>query len=125
MSTLGLEPWGVRHGLVTKLVFRDLDDPLPPGVLQGPPEYGGEHFDVERSLTLYQDVYSFRSLRDRALWGDRPSRGIAINFAFLAAQLSDVAQRSGADAEVVRRLRGDAVAFSLVAEGGTRGRPGV
>lgn len=123
MSQLGLERWGVRHGLAVKLEFRDLDGDVPEGVVRGSPQFGAEYFDLDRSLKLYTDVYRFRSLRDRAIWQDRSTVNIPWHFYVLALQLGDVASQSGADPELVRRLQDDALAFEVVANGGPRGTP--
>ena len=71
MGQLGLEQWGVRHGLATKLILQpdEVLDEL--GLTRVLAELGGERFDVARSLALYDQVYSYRGLRDRSLW-DRP-----------------------------------------------------
>jgi hypothetical protein len=124
MRELGLERWGVRHGLATKLVIRNLEAPLPEGWVAGAPEYGGETFDLARSMALYQDVYGYRGLRDRAIWADRSTLNIPFQFYVLALQLSDAARIGGIDPEVVGRLEEDALAFQLVASGGSRGSPG-
>ncbi|HSM59461.1 MAG TPA: DUF2723 domain-containing protein, partial [Longimicrobiales bacterium] len=124
MNDLGLTRWGVRHGLATKLVLRDADGALPEGWVRGSPEYGAETFDLERSLRLYRDVYSFRGLRDREVWADRASLNIPWQYYALALQLSDAAALAGRRAELVRTLQSDAVSFQIVANGGSRGSPG-
>ncbi len=124
MSDLGMDPWGVRHGLAVKLQLRDLKAEQPEGLVQGSPEYGGEYFDMPSSLKLYQDVYRFRSLRDRAIWADRSTLNIPWYYYVLAMQMSDVALKADAGTEVVSRLQQDALAFQVVANGGTRGTPG-
>ncbi|MEX2466512.1 MAG: DUF2723 domain-containing protein, partial [Gemmatimonadota bacterium] len=121
LRDLGLERWGVRQGLVTKLVFRPLSDDPPEGLIRGRREYGGEWFDLDRSLELYRDVYSFRSLRDRAIWQDRSTLNIPWQYYALAAQLADVAEQAGLDDELVAQFEEDAVRFQVVAEGGLRG----
>jgi hypothetical protein len=124
MRELGLDPWGVRHGLAVKLELRKLDGPQPEEWVQGAPEYGGEYFALDRSLKLYQEVYQFRSLRSRDIWPDRSTNNIPFFYYALALQLSDAARIGGADPEVVARLQNDAVAFQVVAEGGPGGTPG-
>jgi hypothetical protein len=123
MRELGLGPWGVRHGLVTKLVIRDLSAEQPEGWITGAREYGGETFDLARSLALYKDVYGYRGLRERAIWADRSTLNIPFQYYVFALQLSDVARSGGTDPEVVQRLEADALAFQVVAGGGTRGTP--
>jgi hypothetical protein len=123
MRELGLSRWGVRHGLTTKLVIRDLSGDQPEGWIAGSPEYGGETFDLARSLALYQDVYRYRGLRDREIWADRSTLNIPFQFYALALQLADAARNAQSDEEVVRRLEADALAFQVVASGGSRGTP--
>ena len=119
LSELGLDPWGVRSGLTVKLVPRSLDGPQPAGLAQGSEAYGGAWFDLERSLTLYNEIYSFRGLRDRAIWQDRSTTNIPLQYYALALQLADAAQLAGYPAEVSERLQGDALRFQVVASGGS------
>jgi hypothetical protein len=74
-------------------------------------------------MRLYDEVYQFRGLRDRAIWPDRSTTMMPWQYYLLALQLSDVASAGGLDATVVQRLRDDAEAFQLVAQGGLRGMP--
>ncbi|HSG09007.1 MAG TPA: DUF2723 domain-containing protein [Longimicrobiales bacterium] len=124
MRELGLDPWAVRHGLAVKLELRDLDGEQPAHFVEGSPEYGGDVFHLERSLKLYQEVYQFRSIRDRPIWQDRATLNIPWFYYALALQLSDVARVGGADPEWVTRLETDALAFQVVAGGGPKGTPG-
>ena len=124
MNDLGLQPWGVRHGLAVKLELRDLKKEQPAGVVQGSPEYGAAYFHMPSSLALYRDVYRFRSLRDRPIWADRSTLNIPWYYYVLAVQLSDVSRKAGVDTETVSRLQQDALAFEVVANGGSRGTPG-
>ncbi|NIW36279.1 MAG: hypothetical protein GWN32_06995, partial [Gemmatimonadetes bacterium] len=55
LSDLGLERWGVRHGLTTKLELRSLERDQPDRLVQGSDRYGGVWFDLQRSLHLYED----------------------------------------------------------------------
>ncbi len=71
MGELGLHEWGVRHGLATKLMLRPQEELDELGYTEGPPELGAERFDVERSLTLYDEVYRYRGLLGRDIWPDR------------------------------------------------------
>jgi hypothetical protein len=124
MTDLGMDPWGVRHGLAVKLQLRDLKADQPEGVVQGSREYGGDYFDLAASLKLYQDVYRFRSLRDREIWADRSTLNIPWYYYVLAMQMSDVARVANEGTEVVSRFQQDALAFQVVANGGSRGTPG-
>jgi hypothetical protein len=123
MSQLGLEPWGVRHGLPVKLEFRRLEGPQATGLVRGSSAYGEEYFDLERSLKLYDDVYSYRGIRDRAIWQDRATLNIPWHFYALAVQLADVARNAGMDPALVKRLEDDAVAFKILSDGGVDGTP--
>ncbi|MDZ7780500.1 MAG: DUF2723 domain-containing protein [Gemmatimonadota bacterium] len=125
MRQLGLERWAVRQGLVSKLVFRQLEEEPPEGLVRGRESYGGEWFDLDRSLTLYRDVYRFRGIRDRAIWQDRSTLNIPWQYYALAVQLADVAESAGRDEALVAELEEDAAAFRLVAEGGRLGTPPV
>ena len=124
MSQLGLRPWGVRHGLATKLVLRDDEELDSLGYVDGLPELGGERFDVARSVELYRNVYTFRGLGLREVWPDRSTDMIPGQFYVLALQLADVLERSGGAPEFIRRLELDAAAFQITAEGGTVLLPG-
>ena len=121
MGELGLGEWGVRHGLATKLILQtdEVLDGL--GFTQIPDELGGERFDVARSLALYDQVYSYRGLRDRSLWTDRSTLNIPWQYYALALQLADAVERSAGSPEVAERLRLDAANFQITAEGGSRG----
>jgi hypothetical protein len=123
LRDLGLERWGVRHGLVTKLELRQLEEEQPEHLVQGRREYGAEWFDLDRSLTLYQDVYSFRGIKDRAIWQDRSTLNIPWQYFALAAQLSDVVDLTGRNGDLLTRLQEDALEFQAVAEGGVLGTP--
>jgi len=121
MGELGLGKWGVRHGLATKLVLQADEFLDGPGFTQLPTELGGERFDVARSLALYDQIYSYRSLRDRSLWADRSTLNIPWQYYALALQLADAVERSAGSPEVADRLRLDAENFQVTAEGGSKG----
>jgi transmembrane protein TMEM260 (protein O-mannosyltransferase) len=126
MSQLGLERWGVRHGLAVKLEMRNLENTPPrESWVQGSPEYGGEWYDLESSLMLYQDVYQFRGIKDRPIWQDRSTLNIPWQYYVMTLQLSDVARAAGVAEEEVLVLEDDAQNFQIVAQGGVRGTPGV
>jgi hypothetical protein len=125
LSELGLDPWGVRHGLTTKLEMRSLEQPPPEGLVQGSEPYGSGWFELDRSLGLYRDVYLFRGLRDRAVWADRSTLNIPLQYYVLALQLADAAEVGGRSPELVAALREDAMAFQIVGQGGTGGTPGL
>ena len=120
MSRLGLERWGVRHGLTTKLELRNLETDPHEGMIRGSPEYGSVWLDLEKSLKLYDEIYEYRGLRDRAIWADRSTTMMPYQYYVMALQLSDAAQLDGRSPELVQRLRDDALAFQEVAVGGQR-----
>ena len=120
MSRLGLERWGVRHGLTTKLELRNLETDPHEGMIRGSPEYGSAWLDLEKSLKLYDEIYEYRGLRDRAIWADRSTTMMPYQYYVMALQLSDAAQLDGRSPELVQRLRDDALAFQEVAGGGQR-----
>lgn len=118
LSELGLAPWGVRHGLATKLEPRPEREMARAGLVRGSESLGGSWFDLDRSLRLYEEVYLFRGLRDRMIWPDRSTSNIPMQFYVLALLLADAAEAAGRDAATVAALREDALAFRIVAEGG-------
>ena len=120
MSELGLHPWGVRQGLATKLVILPPDYLDAQGYTVGPPELGAERFDVPRSLELYDNVYSYRSIKDRTFWPDKSTLNIPWQYYALSLQLADALQRHEGSPEVVDRLRQDAAMFQVL----TLGTPG-
>ena len=119
LTELGLDPWGVRSGLTTQLVPRNLEGPQPEGVVRGSQPYGGAWFHLDRSLRLYDEVYAFRGIRDRPIWQDRSTVNIPLQYYALALQLADAAEQAGRPSELVERLRDDAVGFQRVANGGS------
>ncbi|MEJ2542284.1 MAG: hypothetical protein P8188_20350, partial [Gemmatimonadota bacterium] len=123
MNRLGLAPFAVRQGLVHKLEVRSLEAPPREGLVRGTEEYGGEWFDLPRTLRLWNEVYRFRGLRDRDIWFDRATLNIPWQFFALARRLADVGAEAGLPPEEVARFRDAAVAFRLVAGGGVRGTP--
>jgi hypothetical protein len=119
LSELGLRPWGIRHGLVTKLDPRGPAAMAREGLVQGSEPYGGTWFELDRSLHLWDEIYLYRGLRDRAIWQDRASDNIPAQYYAAALLMADAAEVAGTEAAVVTRLRADALAFQVVADGGT------
>ncbi len=119
LSELGLRPWGVRHGLATKLEPRGPSAMAREGLVQGSEAYGSTWFELDRSLLLWDQVYQYRGLRDRAIWPDRSTLNIPAQYYAMAVLLAEAAELAGSDASTITRLREDAVAFQLVADGGT------
>jgi len=119
LGKLGLEPWAVRHGLAAKLIPRNLDAPQDPDLVRTSDAVGGDWFDVERSLRLVDEVYSYRGYKDRLVWADRSSLNIPWYFYATAVQLSDAVSRwEKGTQERVLSLRQDADAFYQTAQGG-------
>ncbi|MEQ1858027.1 MAG: DUF2723 domain-containing protein [Longimicrobiales bacterium] len=119
LSELGLRPWGIRHGLATKLDPRGPGAMAREGLVQGGEAYGSTWFDLDRSLRLWDGIYMYRGLRDRSIWPDRSTLNIPAQYYAMTVLLADAAELAGADAATIARLREDAVAFQIVADGGT------
>lgn len=121
LGSLNLERWAVRHGLVAKLVPRDLEGAQDPGLVRIPDRLGGDWFDVPRTLALMEGVYSYRGFMDREIWADRASLNIPWYFYATALQLAGAVGRwEGGDEETVRRWQDRAAAFLVTAQGGRR-----
>ena len=121
MTELGLDPWGVRQGLATKLMLGPDGELDGMGFTKGRPEMGSERFDIPRSLELYDRVYSFRGLRDRKVWNDRASLNIPWQFYAMSVQLADAIETRHEQPDVVERLKQDAASFQTTALGGSEG----
>jgi hypothetical protein len=117
MRELGLHPWGVRHGLATKLEPRGSSAMSRPDLVQGSPDYGSTWFDLEHSLRLYDEVYMYRGIRDRPIWQDRSTQNIPLQYYAMALLMADAATAAGRN-DIVARLREDARGFQRVADGG-------
>ena len=120
LQTLGLGPFGVRHGIATKLVMRDLEGEAPEGWVEGSAQMGAEWFDVERNMTLVREVYRYRGLKDRELWQDRSTLGIPTQYQFLFVKLADVAAIESRPIEEVAALAEQAASMRVTALGGSR-----
>lgn len=118
MGRLGLDPWGVRQGLATKLVLRPRGADPPEGAVRSSDAFAGEWVDLPRSLALYRDVYLYRGLRDRALWPDRSTLNVPYYYYALALQLADLARQEGLDPSLIEGFENDAAAFRLLSRGG-------
>jgi len=125
LTELGLDRWGVRHGLATKLVMRNVEEGASEGLVQGSGPFGGLWFDLDRSRELYDEVYEFRGIRDRPIWQDRSTLNIPWAYYVVALQLADAATVAGLDAAVIAAFQEDAISFQAVAQGGVRGTPGL
>jgi hypothetical protein len=118
LTELGLRPWGVRHGLATKLEPRGPSALAREGLVRGSESYGALWFDLERSLRLYDEVYLYRGIRGRPIWQDQSTFNIPSLYFAMAMLLADASEAAGGDAETAARLREDAAGFRLVADGG-------
>jgi hypothetical protein len=119
LGRLGLQPWVVRHGLAAKLIPRDLDGPQDANLVQNSQGYGEDWFDVERSLILMEDVYSYRGFGDRLVWTDRSTLNIPWYFYLTSVQLADVVSRwEAGTGEQMDALLDQSEAFLVTARGG-------
>jgi len=118
LSELGLRPWGVRHGLATKLDPRGPAAMARETLVQGTEPYGSAWFDLDRSLELWGRVYMYRGIRDRPIWPDRATLNIPAQYYAMSLLLADAATVAGMDAATIARLQEDALAFQAVAGGG-------
>jgi len=125
MTQLGLERWGVRHGLTTKLVMRNVETDPNEGLVQGTPPYVANWYDLDQPRKLYAEVYEFRGIIDRPIWQDRSTLNIPWQYYVMALQLADAATVAGLELSFVEGLRNDAESFQIVAQGGSRGTPGL
>ena len=80
-----------------------------------------EWVDLNRSLTLARQVYSYPGLKDREVWADGASTNIPWQFYFLYLQLADATSRLGGSEELVDELLDEAERFAVTALGGSRG----
>ncbi|MDB4884204.1 MAG: hypothetical protein JWL95_2970 [Gemmatimonadetes bacterium] len=100
-QALGLEPYSLVQGLVTKVATASIastrDTVAVPGV---------GHLDVRRSMALWDGVYRApAAIIRRGDWVDRPSAGIPALYTSTALLLGDGLDRQGraADAQRVRQ----------------------
>ena len=115
---MGLADWTVRQGLAAKLSVTAPEE--IPGVVRVPPGLGGGWIDVERSATLTGEVYSYRGLKDRAIWPDLPSANIPLQFQILFLQLADALAQLGGEDETAGGFLAEADSFGITAAGGSR-----
>ncbi|HLA14535.1 MAG TPA: hypothetical protein VJZ25_05875, partial [Gemmatimonadaceae bacterium] len=87
---LGLEPYLLSQGFVQKIVENPIvESPATPRI-------SGLFLDVERTRTLWNDVYRApEALIKEGDWVDRPSFGIAYTYAFTGAILAEALARQG------------------------------
>lgn len=123
MNEMGFAAFAVREGLVHRLDVRPLDAEPRAGLVQGSRAYGGEWFDLPRSLRLWDEVYTFRGIANRDIWFDRATLNIPWHFYALSLQLSDIARFAGEPEARVQALEAAAEDFRLVSVGGRDGTP--
>jgi hypothetical protein len=119
MSQLGVGPWGIRQGVLHKLNPGDPEEVAEAlGLVQNSANLGGDWWDYDRSMRLAREVYTYRGLKDRAIWADRSTLNIPWHFYALHLQLADAAQNAGEDLEIVDALITDGESFGITAQGG-------
>ena len=121
IRSLGLHAYGVRQGLATRLVLRDLD--ADQRFVKADDAVGGEWVDLERSRRFSNEVMMARSLRYRDIWTDRSTLNIPYYYFHFSRVLFQVASEAGLPAEEVARFRGDMEAFGITMRGGYRALP--
>ncbi|MGI9626233.1 MAG: hypothetical protein ACR2QM_05300, partial [Longimicrobiales bacterium] len=119
MASVGLGAWGVQQGLVAKLMMRDLSEEQPPGYRKTSESLGSEWVDLPRSLRLVDEVYSYRGMRERAVWPDAATFAMPLQYYFMAAGIADVlyAEADSTRAGVYLDMAAD---FLLTSQGGSR-----
>jgi hypothetical protein len=115
---LGLSRWVTRQGLTARLIMTDLSE--LDGMVRTSQQVGGDWVDLDTSLALAEEVFSYRGLEERDIWTDRATLNIPWHFYFLYLQLADGAAQAGLPAETVQELRERAERFAVVAQGGSR-----
>ena len=115
---LGLTRWVARQGLTYRLIMEDLDQ--VEGLVQTSERLGSDWVNLDLSLELARDVFTYRGLEEREIWTDRATLNIPWHFWFMFTHLADAANAAGVDQEVVRELTSRAERFSVTAEGGSR-----
>ncbi len=119
ISSLGLQGYGVKQGLATRLT---LGDPAEdPGLVKVDDALGGDWVDVERSRRLADSVFLSRGLRDRDVWSDRATLNIPLYYYIFSLQMVEAAIAAGLPEEEVARFEADAQAYLVTAQGGSRG----
>ncbi len=81
---------------------------------------GGQWFDIERNMTLVNDVYRYRGIKDREIWQDRSTLTIPTQFQFLFVQLADAAAVGLRPIEEIAELAEEAASMRITALGGRR-----
>ena len=121
IRSLGLHQYGVRQGLATRLVFRDLD--ADERFIKASDALGGEWVDLERTRRLSSEVMMARSLRYREIWADRSTLNIPYYYFQVSRLLFALGSAAGLPADEVARYRDDVEAFRITMRGGYRALP--
>ena len=121
IRSLGLHPYGVRQGLATRLVLRDLE--ADTGFVKTSDALGGEWVDLERTRRLSRDVMMARGLRYREIWADQSTQNIPYYYFHVSRVLFELGSSAGLPAEELARYRADLEAFRVTMRGGYRALP--
>ncbi len=115
---IGLADMLVRQGVAMRLRFDDLAE--DPALVRTSPQLWSDWVDLDVTLTLAEEHFSYRGLEEREIWADRATLNIPWHFYILYLQLADVAATAGMDEALVGEFRERARRFELTARGGTR-----
>ncbi len=118
IRSLGLHDFGVRQGLATRLVPRDLE--ADGRFVRTDAALGGEWVDLERTRRLSSEVMMARGLRYRDIWADRTTLNIPYYYFHFSRVLFDRGSAAGLPADELARYRGDMEAFGVTMRGGYR-----
>ena len=120
---IGLDAYVVRQGITGKLRLETLEE--APGIVRVSDAIGGEWIDLDLSIELAEEVFTYRGLVDRPIWPDRSTLNIPWHFYFLYLQMADAVsltrqeeELSSAEEERMERFLDRADRFLLTAEGG-------
>lgn len=118
-SSLGLDGWTVKEGLAHRFLLE------PPGTLPGvvrvSQALGADWLDLNRSLALAQEVFSYRGFRGRSLWPDLATASAPWHLHLLHRQLAEAVETTGRGDALGQALQEEAQAFLLLAQGGEDG----
>ena len=121
IRALGLQNYGVRQGLATRLVLRDLD--TDERFVKASDALGGEWVDLERTRRLSSEVMMARGLRYRDIWTDRSTLNIPYYYFHFSRLLFDLGSAAALPAEELARYRNDMEGFGVTMRGGYRTLP--
>jgi hypothetical protein len=114
VQALGLEPYGVVQGLVTKVATAPVMTTPDTIAIEG---IG--HVDVRRTLALWRDVYRAQAAIIRqGDWIDRPSAGIPALYTTTALVLGEALDKQGhaPDAQLIRQAGVDVAEAAHILE---------